>query len=242
MKKHGERAHSKFSASGAERWIMCSGSVELSEGLPDTTSDASLEGTLAHEFLEGELKGYLSGRMVSLKYPDPSMGMHVRSVAKFIAGEWRKRPSSDLRVESRVYLSHIHPEMFGTLDAAILDWFGTLHVYDFKYGKHMVSPEENLQMIFYALAMAHEFHWNFQRVRLCIAQPRVSGYDGPSYWEITIEQLRRYEKIFRDGVKKVETKPEFKEGEWCFFCKAKKICPLKRKNKEEAALAAFSNL
>ena len=53
---HGARAHSKFSASGAERWFCCPGSVSLSEGLPDKETIYSKEGTEAHEVLERLLK------------------------------------------------------------------------------------------------------------------------------------------------------------------------------------------
>ena len=41
-------AHSKLSASGAERWMRCPGSIAMSEGLPDTSSVAADEGTAAH--------------------------------------------------------------------------------------------------------------------------------------------------------------------------------------------------
>ena len=54
--KHKQRAHSKFSASGAERWFACPGSVELSEGVPDKETEWSKEGTLAHEVLEEIMK------------------------------------------------------------------------------------------------------------------------------------------------------------------------------------------
>ena len=40
--------HSKLSASGAEKWMRCPGSIAMSEGLPDTSSAAADEGTAAH--------------------------------------------------------------------------------------------------------------------------------------------------------------------------------------------------
>lgn len=41
-------AHSKLSASGAEKWMRCPGSIAMSEGLPDASSAAADEGTAAH--------------------------------------------------------------------------------------------------------------------------------------------------------------------------------------------------
>ena len=41
-------AHAQLSPSSAVRWMTCPGSVRMCEGIPDTSSDASLEGTMMH--------------------------------------------------------------------------------------------------------------------------------------------------------------------------------------------------
>jgi hypothetical protein len=148
---------------------------------------------------------------------------------------------AEVMVETRIYLKFIHEEMFGTFDGAILDHFGTLHVFDFKYGAgHAVSPKDNLQMIFYALGLAYKYQWNFKTVKLWIIQPRIKGYSGPVYWEISIEVLRSYVPKFQEAVWRVENDPKFKEGAWCHWCKAKSICPLKVETKKEKAREIFS--
>ena len=48
--------HAKLSASGAELWINCSGSVHMAELYPETTSPAAKEGTLAHALAETMIK------------------------------------------------------------------------------------------------------------------------------------------------------------------------------------------
>ena len=50
-----EAAHSLFSASAAPRWINCPGSVVLSEGLPDRTSEHAAFGTVAHGLADAAL-------------------------------------------------------------------------------------------------------------------------------------------------------------------------------------------
>ena len=62
-------AHSKLSASGAEKWMRCSGSIAMSEGLPDTSSAAADEGTAAHFIasvclIEGTLSTHHIGKTV----------------------------------------------------------------------------------------------------------------------------------------------------------------------------------
>ncbi len=250
MSKDGGRAHSKFSASGAERWFECSASVELSEGVPDKSSHWAEEGTRAHEVLERMLRAELNGsndsgetfELAELLTEIPrDMFQHAMNAAHFILDKWRSLPDAELMVESRVYLDFIDEEAFGTLDSAIIDHFATLHIFDFKYGAGVpVGPVENLQMIFYALAMAHKHHWNFKRVKIWIIQPRVRGYDGPMYWEISIEELRSYVPKFREAVRRVREEPEFVEGDWCRWCKAKKICPLKNEKRLEDARRVFS--
>lgn len=62
-------AHSKLSASGAEKWMRCPGSIAMSEGLPDTSSAAADEGTAAHFIasvclVEGTMSAHHTGKTV----------------------------------------------------------------------------------------------------------------------------------------------------------------------------------
>jgi len=245
---HSERAHSKFSASGAERWFNCPGSVALSEGLPDKSSPWAIEGTQAHEVLEQILRAALDNGIevviegINGTPATVQMMNHAIHAANIILRLHRSLPDSEAMVESRVYLDFIHPEMFGTFDGAVVDHFGTLHVFDYKYGAgHGVHPRENLQMIFYGIGLAHRYHWNFKRVRLWIIQPRIKGYDGPLFWEITTSELKRYVDLFQAAVERVLKFPdEYREGNWCHWCRAKSICPLKRAARMEEAKSLFT--
>ncbi len=246
---HQERAHSKFSASGAERWFNCPGSVALSEGVPDKETEWSKEGTLAHELLENILRVMILAGSTKVFYPQASrqftkeMIHHGTNAANFIMGLYAKTPGSEVMVETRIYLSFIHPEMFGTFDGAVVDHFGTLHVFDYKYGAgHAVSPVKNLQMIFYGIGLAHKYGWNFKRVRLWIYQPRIKGYDGPIFWELSILELKAYVDDFKRAVDRVEENPnEYNEGSWCHWCKAKSKCPLKNEARLERAINIFQS-
>jgi hypothetical protein len=231
------KKHSDFSASGAERWFNCPGSVALSRGLPDKSSIWAEEGTLAHTVLEAWLTG---GDMPQGKIP-PEMVRYTRDAANFILNFFKGIPDAEILVETRISLGFIHPEAFGTFDSGIVDLWGVLHIFDFKYGAGVsVSPIENLQMIFYGLALAHKYNWNFKRVRLWIIQPRIKGYDGPTYWEIGILELKKYVKTFKLAVENVLANPaEYVEGSWCHWCKAKSKCPLKQELRFEKGIEIF---
>src|SRR4051812_39740261 len=140
MLKHHERKHSKFSASGSERYFKCPGSVELSEGQPDVSSSYAKEGTSAHEALETIVvdavanKQRLIGKLASeWKWRDKfdkTMIAHAVDATNFMLRLHSGLPGSEMLIETRVYLDFIHPEMFGTYDGAVVDHFGTLHVFD----------------------------------------------------------------------------------------------------------------
>lgn len=209
-----------------------------------------MEGTRAHEVLEALMRIDLSGNDGAVieesaelirKVPR-EMFEHGAHAAKFMIGLHERTADSEVMIETRIYLEFIHPEMFGTFDGAVVDHFGTLHVFDYKYGAgHAVGPKENLQMIFYGIGLAHRFHWNFKRVRLWIIQPRIKGYEGPLFWDVPITVLRGYVDLFRKAVDRVLSKPDtYTEGSWCHWCKAKAVCPLKQEGKLEKAISIFS--
>ena len=233
---HSERKHSDFSASGASRWFRCSGSVALSRGVPSKDTKWSLEGTRAHEVLESIMRGSL----LEDKNDPPEMVQYAKHSANFIHVLLSKSGPSELLIESRVMLDFIHPEAFGSLDYAIVEYFGTLDILDFKYGLTLVDPKENLQFIFYALGVAHLYNWNFSWVRMWTLQPRVKNFDGYMFWEISIHELKKYVSVFKKAIERTELYPDlYVEGDHCFFCPAKARCPLKQSVKNEKARMAF---
>jgi hypothetical protein len=236
MTTHAARKHAKFSPSGFERVRACPGSVSLSEGLPDKSSVASLEGTKCHEVMEAMLRGK---SYFHLK-PDFEMVTYARAAAEFIRTRQKER-EAELLIETKVELSFIHPDFWGSLDAAVIDHFDSLEIIDLKYGRHLVSPRENLQLIAYALGVAHKYDWNFSTVRLTIVQPRAKGYDGaPSFWDLSIRELKGYVPMFTGAIKRALKEPDtYNEGSWCFFCKARSVCPLKKQQKLEQAKFVF---
>lgn len=226
------RAHSKFSASGSERWLNCAASVELEEKAPPSPDTPwSKEGTKAHELLELLLKNR-NGQFVRKDYPT-EMTFHCQKTAKWIFNEHKKLVDSVLLVEKRVYNNEIHPEMFGTCDAIVAQYMGTLHIIDFKYGAgHLVSPIKNTQMIQYALAVAEAYDWKFERVKMSIVQPRAGNKFAES-WEISILELKKqWLPLWKKGVERVErgnAKPF--PGSWCHWCRAKATCPAKNETR-----------
>ena len=229
------KTHAKLSASGSERWLSCPGSVILSDGLPDTESDAAKEGTLAHECLEFLLKNRAHPlsklkRILDKKncYP-PEMLSYVLDSRNEILRHLM--PEHIFLCETKIDLTFVGPGMFGTIDAAIIALGNTLKVFDFKYGKgKAVEVENNTQLIYYALGIAHQYAYKFKQVELVILQPRAKLR---GQWirgqKIPMDRFKTWIPKFKRGVEEtLNPWADLNAGPWCWFCKAKWKCPITR--------------
>lgn len=250
------KAHAKYAASNSKQWLACPGSIKLSEKAPKKEdTKASTEGTTAHELMEFCLNSNINN-VVSFfeneeeKYP-LEMREHVQGLVKFVREELHKiGPHAELLVEERVYLDGVitdedeekeEDEAFGTVDIAIVEPYGLLHIIDFKYGTQYVDHVENPQLIYYGLGLAHKLGYDIEALKTTVYQPRayVKGSDkiARSY-TLNMNQVREWKCKFYEGVKACEEpEPRLSAGEHCFFCPAKIICPeITKKSLERAKL------
>lgn len=225
-----EKVHAKYSASSASRWVACPGSIAMIERAPPAEdSEYAQEGTRAHTWLEK----MLTNRNRLLAIAHECRKAESTEMAEFVLGSAQKilrmkTPETELLVEVKAKLNFIAPDMGGTTDVALVDLFGGLTIVDFKYGKGIaVEPERNLQMIAYALGVAHLNHYNFSHVNLVIMQPRIPHEKGAiRTWSTDVKTLYHYTRVFRDAYDQSRVKrPPLKSGDHCRFCPAKKICP-----------------
>jgi len=226
-----EKAHATFGASSSERWMECPASIALCEKAPpQKQSEYASEGTDAHSVLEAFLKNpakrFQTETFLKQKYP-LEMVLHGMRAATWIINQMSK--GAVLLSETRVDASAFTREgEFGTLDAAIVEEFGTLTVCDYKYGQGVaVEAEGNTQMLYYALGIAERYNYNFSRVRMVILQPRAEHEKGPiREWVITIDELLEWKEKFKAGVERaLDPLAEFKHGKWCRWCPAAPLCP-----------------
>lgn len=240
-----EKAHSEFGGSQAERIMNCPASVVLSRGIPRTTNAASERGTHAHACLE-----FLLNNRKLLRLPksrvrvldeadqnlnwDQDMVDHGLDAVSFI--EKRMQPGATLYVEQKLDSSKFTTKDQGsTLDVAIANWTARdLVIIDYKYGKHPVKVIRNAQLIYYGLAMLIKLKgWSkFDRLTLIIIQP--NAYLEPQESVISVASAINWGRKFKAAVKlALGPKPPYKYGDkWCFFCPAKKKCPVMRQRQQ----------
>ena len=242
------KKHATFSASGSKRWLSCPASVKLEEQAPEQDeSPWAVEGTRAHDFLEtwlNKLKTNSFAMPPVELIKDREMFKAVKIAAEWVLENWN-REYEELLIEEKVSLDFIRDDMFGTCDIALVDEFGILKVFDYKHGAgqivNVIEHNEasktrlNTQLVYYALGMAAKYNFNFSMVEIGIIQPRADHKEGPIRSEtLTIQELKSYIEVFSRGVKNaMKPNPSFVVGSWCYWCKARQICPKQEQMKIE---------
>ena len=261
-------AHAILSPSSASRWMACPGSVVLSEGMPDSSSEFADEGTDAHELaalcldkklpassFEGDTMG--KGNVV-----DADMVLYVQQYVDYVRAVV-DATGGTLLVEQKLPISKITGEKDakGTADAVILA-DRELIVIDLKYGRGVpVDAEDNPQLQIYGLAALREFELagDFDQVRMVIHQPRLNSV---SEWTQTIEELAAFDDQVAEAALNVANAKGsyvawpsdrsqvdgwaegnlFPGDKQCKFCKAKANCPALAARVQQEVGADFDSL
>lgn len=235
--------HALLSASSASRWMACTPSARLTEGLPDTRSVYAAEGTLAHAVAELKLTKYFFKGIGPKTYKKElevlksthtwegeslwqnEMDNHTDYYVDYIKRLYLSKETKPyVALEEKLDLTAYVPEGFGTADCVMISG-DTLYVIDLKYGKGVtVNAENNAQLMLYALGAYERYKLLFaiKKISMAIIQPRL---DSTSEWTIEVEQLLK----FGEGVKEKALMAwagtgECVSGDHCRWCKIKATC------------------
>jgi hypothetical protein len=227
-------------ASGAERWVPCTGSPSLEAPFPDTTHIVAEEGNRAHAlsaecFKTGNDAVAYVGELVDIDFAE-GVQMYldtVRAVAPHgVAG---------LYVEYTLGADFIIKGMTPTPDAWYYDPItNTLYLWDLKFGWRIVSAIDNWQLVVYLLAILSYLDSKGihpKNIEASIVQPRAPYFEGRvRTWRPTLADLTVKYQTLVTAAGKVLTDPKCNTGSWCHDCRALAACPAA----QEAALAAVS--
>lgn len=228
---HGERAHAVLSASSADRWLNCPGSVALTRDLPDTTSSYAEWGTTCHELGELALRNRLLGEKVVLESDKYDAEMYAavaayRNFAEGILAEHDEEPL--IWIEERLDFSRWVPGGFGTADLVLVfPRAKKAYMVDLKGGQGIkVFAADNPQLKLYGAGVLDLLDCivEIQSIELCIVQPRIEHFDR---WEVSTNDLLTWldvavRPIAHDAYKGSAT---LRAGDHCTFCKIKNTCP-----------------
>lgn len=246
--------HSIFGASGAKRWRLCPGSVNVIEAakaagqIPkkDTGTEFSNEGTTAHDWAEK----VLTGKITMEEIPE-EFRIHLAGYINHCFDLSGKALLNGGTVynEASVPLFY-RPEDTGTLDFATIkpeqmgfDEFGeeaqsptTIDFVDLKYGAGIkVDAEDNEQLAIYLLSLVNEIETDQGEefpddtiVRLAIYQPRHHTFDGEAEtWETTLREVKDLGIDIEADYQRAKAGGESTlnpSDDACQFCDVKGIC------------------
>lgn len=235
-----------------KRWMNCPGSVKLSEGIPNVSSKYAEEGTEAHEWGEGVLRGILKLEDIEKQDMREAVAVYVNYVRDMLADHGVG--DDEFTLEQRFDLSAIFPGLFGTADCVIyLESRKQLVVIDYKHGAGLpveVADEHgpNVQLMYYATGAAHSPQFKdkpIDTVKLVVVQPRCAHEDGPVR-EVVVDALDLLSFAHELAILAANTQNEnapLVPGKWCkdAFCPAAGICPALHSQANEVAARQFTN-
>lgn len=241
---HSGRAHALLSPSGSHRWMHCTPSARLEENLPESTSSAAEEGTVAHELAEYALDMYLKGEYVPLldelptpkhiaanQYYSPEMDKYVTDYVCYVCDLYELEEKAEMSIERKFDLTSYVPECFGSCDCDIVGK-KVLNIIDLKYGKGVqVDAKDNSQLMMYALGVLRTLspkrQAEIETIRMHIAQVRLGNY---SVFEMTARDLTHWGiHVLRPTAEKAFAgQGETVVGSHCKFCKFKAQCRAQR--------------
>lgn len=228
--------HSIFSPSGSAMWTVCAGSLIPNILAGDTSSPEAAEGTVAHSVAEqwltsGVKPRHLVGTVVDVAERDGKT-YHIdvtHSMLDFVESyvTWCWQQDGDHFVETRVDFSDLTPipKQTGTADhCACLP--GLLVITDLKFGKGLqVFAKNNPQLLIYAYGFFRQYDWfyDFQRIVIRIAQPRLGHWDT---FEVSREELLAFAEWVKARALAAwqPDAPRTPGAKQCQWCKVKKDC------------------
>ncbi|MRJ47102.1 DUF2800 domain-containing protein [Fundicoccus ignavus] len=174
------KKHALLSASSSHKWLN-HGPIALLEAMvpEDESSEAAEQGTAAHAMAEHFLKLKLNQASVleGSIYHDEDMERYCQDYANFVVEHKESLGENTLLfIEQRLDFSPYVPEGFGTGDAVLIS-DKILHLIDLKYGRYYVNPENNTQLLLYALGALNlvDSIYDIEEVRMTIYQPRIGN-------------------------------------------------------------------
>lgn len=232
-------AHSIIGASSLSRVDACPGSVHLHKELLKTgwkgkSSPAAAMGTAVHHFVEQMFLQDLDPMTMDGLFHGPTKYTLTKNDCKNL--KWvkqqvekaRKRPEykdAELMLETKLPLSSVHPESFGTTDIALVNPFGKALLLDYKNGTSKVIAKGNRQLAFYGIGLQDTY--GVTDIETGILQPNVCKTVESSL--LTVDDLEEERVKVRATIDKaMAPDAPLSMGGHCFFCPAKqaKTCPL----------------
>ena len=245
--------HSIFAPSGSAIWLNTPGCLIPNILAPDSAGFEAAYGTVGHECGEQWLRaipeicwgmGPLAENQINEAEPRHRIGETVLIEERYDTFEveidqemldyvrqyveWVMPLPGHHYIETRVDFSDLTPipDQGGTADHCACQP-GVLTISDLKMGYIRVLAKHNTQLLLYAYGFfrLYDHLYNFERIIVRIAQPRLNHFDA---WECSREDLLAFAEFVRVQARAAwQLGGPRKPGWWCkkAFCNVQATCP-----------------
>lgn len=159
--------------SPSSAWLrrLCPGSARACAVVPNEENEFMREGRDAHHVAEIAVRQGAYSIPPGHGYTYDQLKQMVKAAEIYASHVHNISGNNPINIESRLDISNIHPDCFGTCDAWYYDEANKqVHIWDFKYGRKAIEVKENWQMIEYAAGVV---------IKL---QKIFNDYCDPSYY------------------------------------------------------------
>lgn len=251
--------HAVLSPSSAHRWSMCVAAPLMERDRPNKDSEASSNGTAAHELaalcLDAKNQGflrdassYVGRKMTNGVEVTDDMATDVQGYVDYVRA--LAKNAKLILVEHAVDISHITHEdgAEGTADCIMLMQDDELVIVDYKNGFRPVDPTRNVQLAMYASGAMLELEpcYDINGLRTVVYQPQHGGAKEYQWNRVEFAELIDHLELQAasataalNGLGKPEYHPGPKQCEWC---KAKVDCTAYQAHIEAALDIKFEEI
>lgn len=239
--------HAVFAPSASPRWLACPGSISMSEGIEESTSEYAHEGSVCHDVAADCMKtnkkaDTYTGQTVDGVLMTQELIEGIQMYIDEIHGLAKELGVRGGKIELDVQITE---DCWGRLDAAL--WTPEIAVLcDLKMGKGvLVSADNNTQLMIYAIGFlkwlqVEPYGLKPGIIRLVIIQPRT--VDPIRVWEISREELFEwYKKTLKPAIDNIKSGDAtcIPGEEQCRWCPAGAQCTARAKATMMDATSAF---
>lgn len=243
--------HYKYGGSTAARTLKCPAWVGLAEEMPKgKTSEFASVGSMLHNCMENMLLDEVDSPQACLGYEYTEAGVtyivdqdHIDDKLTPAYDAFKELCKQYDLEEYEAETTMEYNELIGGTADFIAAGKKVVVIGDWKFGDGiMVSPENNMQGIFYAWLASRDVADMFkdaEKLVIVIIQPSNRGEDTLRIWEVPTDTVNKYLLAFETKMLNAvdeatdECGPAV-SGDHCKFCPATPICP------EKTGLAAQS--
>jgi len=265
---HAKREHASISPSAMSRTVRCPWSAFASSFIPSPpTSEASKEGTTAHEFAEKALRAMLFKEPLKVKkgeYTDhmKASGLRYAGYIYNLIKPHLKKPN-DIWIEEELMIDK-DKDFWGTADFVFnyVDDDKTMHsiLIDYKYGRIPVSAKKNWQLVSYLMGVKNTKLYSYSGYKMgnatvIVFQPRLADdlttYE-PDIWYTSFGDLDTTMFEVLDSVATIvaywiergqcspkDEKEYTRPGDHCHWCNAKPICKAYKEKTATTVMGLF---